>query len=73
MNVASVTLSVAKGLEGREAFHATTPDSSLSPADDGLAAQNDKTGKAIREATADEIAATPGFTRSLAEKVLEGI
>jgi len=29
--------------------------------------------KAIREASADEIAATPGFTRSLAEKVLEGL
>jgi excinuclease ABC subunit C len=29
--------------------------------------------KAVRAATADDIAATPGFTRSLAEKVLEGI
>lgn len=29
--------------------------------------------KAIREATAEEIAATPGFTRALAEKVLEGL
>jgi excinuclease ABC subunit C len=29
--------------------------------------------KAIREATPEEIAATPGFTRSLAEKVLAGL
>ena len=29
--------------------------------------------KAIREATVEEIAATPGFTRSVAEKVLEGL
>ncbi len=29
--------------------------------------------KAIREATAEEIAATPGFTRALAEKVLAGL
>ncbi len=29
--------------------------------------------KAVREATVEEIAATPGFTRSVAEKVLEGL
>ena len=29
--------------------------------------------KAIRESTVEEIAATPGFTRSTAEKVLEGL
>jgi excinuclease ABC subunit C len=29
--------------------------------------------KAIRDASVDEIAATPGFTRSIAEKVLEGL
>jgi excinuclease ABC subunit C len=29
--------------------------------------------KAIREASVEEIAATPGFTRSVAEKVLEGL
>jgi excinuclease UvrABC nuclease subunit len=29
--------------------------------------------KAIREAGVEEIAATPGFTRSLAEKVLAGL
>jgi excinuclease ABC subunit C len=29
--------------------------------------------KAIREATVEEIAATPGFTRAAAEKVLEGL
>ena len=29
--------------------------------------------KAIREASVDEIAATPGFTRAVAEKVLEGL
>jgi excinuclease ABC subunit C len=29
--------------------------------------------KAIREASVDEIAATPGFTRTVAEKVLEGL
>jgi excinuclease ABC subunit C len=29
--------------------------------------------KGIREASADEIAATPGFTKSLAEKVLSGL
>ncbi len=29
--------------------------------------------KAVREATVDEIAATPGFTRSVAEKVLAGL
>jgi excinuclease ABC subunit C len=29
--------------------------------------------KAIRESTVEEIAATPGFTRSAAEKVLEGL
>ncbi len=29
--------------------------------------------KAVREATAEEIAATPGFTKSLAEKVLAGL
>jgi excinuclease ABC subunit C len=29
--------------------------------------------KGIREASADEIAATPGFTRALAEKVLSGL
>jgi excinuclease UvrABC nuclease subunit len=30
-------------------------------------------GKAIREAGMEEIAATPGFTRSLAERVLAGL
>ncbi len=29
--------------------------------------------KAVREAKVEEIAATPGFTRSLAEKVLAGL
>ena len=29
--------------------------------------------KAVREATVQEIAATPGFTRTVAEKVLEGL
>jgi excinuclease ABC subunit C len=29
--------------------------------------------KAVREAGVEEIAATPGFTRSLAEKVLAGL
>ena len=29
--------------------------------------------KAMREATVEEIAATPGFTRAAAEKVLEGL
>jgi len=29
--------------------------------------------KAVREASVDEIAATPGFTRAVAEKVLEGL
>ena len=38
-----------------------------------LAAQNDRMREAVREATAEEIAATPGFTRSLAEKVLEAL
>ena len=30
-------------------------------------------GHGSREASADDIAATPGFTKSLAEKVLEGL
>jgi hypothetical protein len=38
-----------------------------------LAARNDKAVKAVREAGVEEIAATPGFTRSLAEKVLASI
>jgi excinuclease ABC subunit C len=29
--------------------------------------------KAVRQATVDEIASTPGFTRAVAQKVLEGL
>ena len=38
-----------------------------------LAARNDRSRRAVRQAGVEESAATPGFTRSLAERVLRGL
>jgi excinuclease UvrABC nuclease subunit len=41
--------------------------------DEGTASEDERSQNAVRQAGVEEIAATPGFTRSLAEKVLETI
>ena len=41
--------------------------------DEGTAAEDERSQNAVRQAGVKEIAATPGFMRSLAERVLAGL